>query len=153
MQDFGSQKGIRGRGVVMYAYLLKDITKWIPKYIIDRGYEYYEEGHVEDVEVHDKKVFAFVTGNAGNYEVVIDLEDFAESSCECPYENYCKHMAAVVYDIQGAGESTVKEKLNGLEKEELLTVLNRLLQSSKNVQIVEKMLKKGKDLTKEGVVL
>ena len=144
MQDFGSQKGIRGRGVVMYAYLLKDIMKWIPKYIIDRGYEYYEEGHVEDVEIHDKKVFAFVTGNAGNYEVIIDLEDFAESSCECPYENYCKHMAAVVYEIQGTGESTVKEQLKGLEKEELLTVLNRLLQSSKNVQIVEKMLKKGK---------
>ncbi|MGE7872366.1 SWIM zinc finger family protein [Bacillus paramycoides] len=128
----------------MYADLLKDITKWIPKYIIDRGYEYYEEGHVEDVEIHDKKVFAFVTGNAGNYEVIIDLEDFTESSCECPYENYCKHMAAVVYEIQGAGESTVKEQLKGLEKEELLTVLNRLLQSSKNVQIVEKMLKKGK---------
>lgn len=116
MQDFGSQKGIRGRGVVMYAYLLKDIMKWIPKYIIDRGYEYYEEGHVEDVEIHDKKVFAFVTGNAGNYEVIIDLEDFAESSCECPYENYCKHMAAVVYEIQGTGESTVKEQLKGLEK-------------------------------------
>ncbi len=53
-------------------------------------------------------------------------------------------MAAVVYDIQSAGESTVKSKLQGLEKEELLIVLNRLLQSSKNVQIVEKMLKKGK---------
>lgn len=48
------------------------------------------------------------------------------------------------YDIQGIGESTVKEKLKDLEKEELLTVLNRLLQSSKNVQIVERMLKKGK---------
>ena len=46
------------------------------------------------------KVFAFVTGNAGNYEVVIDLEDFSESNCECPYENYCKHMAAVVYDMR-----------------------------------------------------
>ncbi len=88
-------------------------------------------------------MFAFVTGNAGNYEVVIDLEDFSESSCKCPYENLCKHMAAVVYDIQGAGESAVKEKLRDLEKEELLILLNRLLQSSKNVQIVEKMLKKG----------
>ncbi|MHA4094483.1 SWIM zinc finger family protein [Bacillus cereus] len=128
----------------MYAYLLKDITKWIPKYIVDKGYEYYEDGHVEGVEIQDKKVFAFVTGNAGNYEVVIDLEDFSESNCECPYENYCKHMAAVVYDIQGAGESAVKEKLKDLEKEELLILLNRLLQSSKNVQIVEKLLKKGK---------
>lgn len=144
MQGFGSQKGIKGRGVVMYAYLLNDITKWIPKYIMDKGYEYYEEGQVEDVEIQEKKIFAFVTGNAGNYEVVIDLENFTESSCECPYENYCKHMAAVVYDIQGSGESTLKEKLKDLEKEELLTLLNRLLQSSKNVQIVEKMLKKGK---------
>ncbi|HDR4910290.1 TPA: SWIM zinc finger family protein [Bacillus cereus] len=128
----------------MYAYLLKDITKWIQKYIVDKGYKYYEDGHVEDVEIQDKKVFAFVTGNAGNYEVVIDLEGFSESNCECPYENYCKHMAAVVYDIQGAGESAVKEKLKDLEKEELLILLNRLLQSSKNVQIVEKMLKKWK---------
>ena len=67
-----------------------------------------------------KKVFAFVTGNAGNYEVIIDLEDFAESSCECPYENLCKHMAAVVYDIQHVGESTVKEKLEDLEKRSYL---------------------------------
>ncbi|WP_088350130.1 SWIM zinc finger family protein [Bacillus cereus] len=101
----------------MYAYLIKELYRHIPKYIIDRGYEY--------------------------YEVVIDLEDFSESNCECPYENYCKHMAAVVYDMQDAGESKVKEKLKDLEKEELLTVLNRLLQSSKNVQIVEKLLKKG----------
>ena len=72
---------------MMYAYLLHDITKWIPKYIMDKGYEYYEEGHVEDVEIQDKKIFAFVTGNAGDYEVIIDLEDFTESSCECPYEN------------------------------------------------------------------
>lgn len=128
----------------MYAYLIKELYTHIPKYIIDRGYEYYEDGHVEDVEIQDKKIFAFVTGNAGDYEVIIDLEDFAKSSCECPYENYCKHMVAVVYDIQGAGESTVKEKLKKLEKEELLTILHRLLHSSKNVQIVEKMLKKGK---------
>ena len=76
-----------------------------------------------------------MTGNAGNYEVVIELDDFSESSCECPYENYCKHMAAVVYDIQDAGESKVKEKLKGLEKEELLTVLHRLLQSSKTCKL------------------
>ncbi|KFM98772.1 hypothetical protein D0U04_24250 [Bacillus clarus] len=128
----------------MYAYLLAEIRKWIPKYIIDRGYEYYEEGHVEDVEIHSNKVFAFVTGNARNYEVSIDLEDFTKSSCECPYENYCKHMAAVVYEIQSTGESKVEEQLNNLGKEELMVVLRRLLQSSKNVQIVEKMLKKGK---------
>ena len=118
------------------------------KYIMDKGYEYYEEGHVEDVEIQDKKIFAFVT-NAGDDEVIIDLEDFAKSSCECPYENLYKHMAAVVYDIQSAGESTVKSKLQGLEKEELLTVLNRLLQSSKTCKLW-KMLKK-ETLTYKGL--
>ena len=127
----------------MYAYLLHDITKWIPKYIMDKGYEYYEEGHVEDVEIQDKKIFAFVTGNAGDYEVIIDLEDFAKSSCECPYENYCKHMAAVVYDIQGAGESTVKEKLKRVRKGRVINGTTSLVTKFKNVQIVEKMLKKG----------
>ncbi len=29
---------------------------------------------------------------------------FQKVMCECPYENYCKHMAAVVYDMQDAGE-------------------------------------------------
>ncbi len=43
----------------MYAYLLKDITKWIPNYIVDKGYEYYEDGHVEDVEIQDKKSVCF----------------------------------------------------------------------------------------------
>ena len=88
-------------------------------------------------------MFAFVTGNAGNYEVVIDLEDFSESNCECPYENYCKHMAAVVYDMQGAGESAVKEKLKDLEKKELLILLNRLLQSSKNITNCREVIKEG----------
>ena len=128
----------------MYAYLLHDITKWIPKYIMDKGYEYYEEGHVEDVEIQDKKIFAFVTGNAGDYEVIIDLEDFTESSCECPYENLCKHMAAVVYDIQSAGESAVKEKLKRVRKGRVINGTTSLVTEFKNVQIVEKMLKKGK---------
>ena len=127
----------------MYAYLLHDITKWIPKYIMDKGYEYYEEGHVEDVEIQDKKIFAFVTGNAGDYEVIIDLEDFTESSCECPYENLCKHMAAVVYDIQSAGESAVKEKLKRVRKGRVINGTTSLVTEFKNVQIVEKMLKKG----------
>ena len=68
----------------MYAYLIKELYRHIPKYIIDRGYEYYEDGHVEDVEVHDNKVFAFVNGNAGNYEVVIDLKDFQKVTVSVP---------------------------------------------------------------------
>ncbi|WP_459502353.1 SWIM zinc finger family protein [Bacillus sp. C1] len=128
----------------MYAFLVKEMKEWIPRHIIDRGYEYYEEGYVEDVEIHNDKVFAFVKGNYGNYEVIIDLVDFKRSSCECPYENDCKHMAAVIYEIQGVGEKNVREKLQTLEKEELLIIMERLLKTSKDVMIVEKMLREDK---------
>ncbi|CAI8755966.1 MULTISPECIES: SWIM zinc finger family protein [Bacillus] len=128
----------------MYAFLVTEMKKWISRHIIDRGYEYYEEGHVEDIEIHNGKVFAFVTGNYGNYEVIIDLVDFMGSSCECPYEKHCKHMAAVVYAIQGTGERKIREKLQMLEKEELMVIMQRLLMSSKNVMIVEKILQKRK---------
>ncbi|AWC32972.1 SWIM zinc finger family protein [Bacillus cytotoxicus] len=127
----------------MYAFLINEMKKWIPKHIINRGCEYYEEGYVEDVEVHNDKVFALVRGNYGDYEVVIHLEDFISSSCECPYENYCKHMAAVVYEIQSIGEEVMREKLQTLEKEELIKVIQRLLKNSKNVKIVENILQKG----------
>ncbi len=59
-------------------------------------------------------------------------------------------MAAVVYDMQEAGESKVKEKLKDLEKEELLTVLNRLLQSSKKRTNCRKDVKEGETLTYRG---
>ena len=52
-------------------------------------------------------------------------------------------MAAVVYDIQGAGESTVKEKLKRVRKGRVINGTTSLVTKFKNVQIVEKMLKKG----------
>ena len=60
---------------------------------------------------------------------------FQKVTVSVPMKIIAKHMAAVVYDIQGTGESAVKEKLKDLEKEELLTVLNRLLQSSKTCKL------------------
>ena len=103
----------------MYAYLLKDITKWIPKYIVDKGYEYYEGGHVEDVEIQDKKCLLSLLEMQGIMKQ-LSISKIFQKVTVCPYENYCKHMVAVVYDMQGAGESAVKEKLKDLEKKSYL---------------------------------
>ena len=62
---------------------------------------------------------------------------------ECPYENLCKHMAAVVYDIQSAGESAERETKR-VRKGRVINGTTSLVTEFKNVQIVEKMLKKGK---------
>jgi hypothetical protein len=79
--------------------LWTEMKHHIPAYIIDRGIEYYEQGLVEELEVKAPWVRATVLGNYGDYIVKVHLTDFAKSGCDCPYESYCKHMAAVVYCV------------------------------------------------------
>lgn len=70
-------------------------------HILARGFEYFEEGAVEDLEVRKDRITATVWGTE-RYDVEIKLRDdeVADMSCSCPYaesgEN-CKHMAAVLY--------------------------------------------------------
>lgn len=126
----------------MYGFLLKEMEDCIPNYIIDRGYAYFEDGQVEDIEIHDDKAYAFVTGNKRNYEVMIDIEKFSLSSCECPYQNCCKHMAAVVYALQHISANHIMEQLQALNKEELIHMMQTLLDKHpKNVSIIEQLLK------------
>lgn len=77
--------------------LLTEMEQYIEDYIIDRGLAYYEQGLVKDVQIKEPWVHATVPGNYGNYKVKIHLTDFSKSQCNCPYDDYCKHMAAVVY--------------------------------------------------------
>lgn len=77
--------------------LLTGMNQYIRDYIIDRGFVYYEQGLVEDVLINEPWVHATVLGNYGDYKVQVHLTDFSKSRCSCPYDDYCKHMAAVVY--------------------------------------------------------
>lgn len=76
--------------------------KLFSKTILDRGYQYYSEGTVEDIDISDKLITAVVWGSEG-YEVEITLSDgeIEDMCCSCPYAadgEYCKHMAAVLYE-------------------------------------------------------
>jgi len=71
----------------------------IPGYIRERGQVYAEEGRVGIVGVDDLTVRALVTGDSGDYESVVDRRDFTRSTCNCPYEGLCKHIAAVVQHL------------------------------------------------------
>ncbi|MEX2104671.1 MAG: SWIM zinc finger family protein [Bacilli bacterium] len=75
------------------------MDRHIPTYIIDRGIEYYEQGLVEELEIKAPWIRATVLGNYGNYIVDVHVTDFEKSRCDCPYGDYCKHMAAVVYYV------------------------------------------------------
>lgn len=73
--------------------------------ILSRGYEYYENGNVLDIEKTEGGYTATVEG-AWEYTVTIDVDDegdFIDADCDCPYSqegNYCKHEAAVLYALE-----------------------------------------------------
>ena len=77
--------------------------------ILNRGYEYYENGNVLDIEKTEDGYTATVEGS-WEYTVTIDVDedgDFIDADCDCPYSqdgNYCKHEAAVLYALELDGD-------------------------------------------------
>lgn len=73
------------------------------QHILDRGIEYYEDGHVIDFNYSNNKIKASVDGN-NIYTVEILLEeDVLEMYCSCPHAadgHNCKHMAAVLFKFE-----------------------------------------------------
>lgn len=76
--------------------------KLFARHILERGYDYYCEDAVENLEVLDDEIRADVIGTE-DYEVEISLSngEVTDMYCSCPYAasgNNCKHMAAVLYE-------------------------------------------------------
>lgn len=70
--------------------------------ILERGYDYYCENAVENLDISEDIIRADVIGSE-DYEVEISLnnKDVTDMYCSCPYASdgrNCKHMAAVLYE-------------------------------------------------------
>ena len=84
---------------------IKDIEKWLPQGILQKGEDYYEDDLVDNLERDGKKWSADVDGSgAYAYMVEVDMKGEAVTSwfCDCPYDYgpVCKHVAAVLLSIQ-----------------------------------------------------
>lgn len=101
--------------------------------ILDRGYGYYENGNVKHVYQTDNGYTAIVRGR-DMYRVSIDVDsngDIIDSYCTCPYEDHCKHEAAVLYaiendEIEDADEFSVEDAVSALSRDELEDLLLEL---------------------------
>lgn len=96
--------------------LWKDLFR---THILERGLNYYEEGYVTSLEKTLAGYTAVVEGT-DDYDVEIEIRDdqVYDMTCTCPYAadgNYCKHMAAVLYEIE-EGEPDTKIPTNYFEK-------------------------------------
>lgn len=87
---------------------MKNWKKLFSPKILNRGYEYYMEDLVEDLHRDGDTIIATVSGTE-DYEVEITLDsgEVEDMSCTCPYAedgNNCKHMAAVLYELEDRDE-------------------------------------------------
>ncbi|MDE6221037.1 MAG: SWIM zinc finger family protein, partial [Lachnospiraceae bacterium] len=77
-------------------------------HILDRGYDYYCEDAVKNLDVSGEIIRADVIGTQ-EYKVEISLNQgkIVDMDCTCPYADegtYCKHMAAVLNEWSASGE-------------------------------------------------
>ncbi|SDN35407.1 SWIM zinc finger [Paenibacillus sp. yr247] len=92
-------------------------TNWIRSYfdktILMRGWEYYGDGHVGEISTEGTSIIKAKVSGSSTYKVHIDLSLFMRSSCSCPYGSYCKHMAAVLFEVAEQMGFDPKEFLTG----------------------------------------
>lgn len=94
-------------------------------HIILRGYNYYLEDRVIQIQVVDNRIKAVVRGSF-NYLVYVKIKDdqVYDLDCDCPYADQgelCKHMAAVLFKYEEEYNKTIKS--NNHDNEE--TFLNK----------------------------
>lgn len=87
-------------------------------HILERGYDYYCDDAVENMEISDDIIRADVIGSE-DYEVEISLSngEVTDMYCSCPYAldgKNCKHMAAVLYEWSENEEEEKKEEENAI---------------------------------------
>ena len=77
---------------------------YFQKRILDRGYEYYFDDHVEDLHINSNRIKAVVHGtDFYHVEIKLNGNQIIGMSCDCPSAqdgHNCKHMAAVLYEWQ-----------------------------------------------------
>jgi uncharacterized Zn finger protein len=90
----------------------------IDKKILDRGFDYYEQKNVEEVEVLSNGEFSAIVQGTEEYDVFVKIENenVTEYSCTCPYDwgDVCKHIVAVLYYIRDT-EMHDEEYINTIE--------------------------------------
>lgn len=102
----------------------KNKMKWhtlFRQHILDRGIEYYEDGHVVDFNYSDDEIIAQVDGtDVYDVQIMLDGEEVIDMYCSCPYATdgrNCKHMAAVLFQFEEvlAGEDAEIEDSSLIE--------------------------------------
>ncbi|WP_171651150.1 SWIM zinc finger family protein [Paenibacillus foliorum] len=81
-----------------YENLFQNIRPYFSSIILKRGWEYYREDMVERFRMENGSIVQAIIYGSDLYKVRLDIKHFSSSECSCPYNGYCKHMAAVMFE-------------------------------------------------------
>lgn len=122
---------------------LENFEKKIPKYLLERGNDYFEMGNIEDVELLGDGAYSATVLGSDVYAVYMRFsgEELVDHSCECPFDkgNFCKHAIAVLYYLKNGKEveyletilPEISEELALLEKKELIELFIEISKKQK----------------------
>ena len=116
--------------------------------VLERGYQYYKTGAVFELEKTSTGYSAYVEGTY-DYLVEIDFSngEIESMSCSCPYAddgNHCKHMAAVLYELEEGGYDlpvdtkpmeTLEQAVDSLSEAEAKRLLQLLGESDSDIRM------------------
>ncbi|MBQ2980700.1 MAG: SWIM zinc finger family protein [Lachnospiraceae bacterium] len=109
-------------------------------HILERGYDYYLENTVENIDISEDIIRADVIGSE-DYEVEISVNngEVTDMYCSCPYAldgKNCKHMAAVLYEWS---EDAEEEESANVVREDLFQPAYTINAYKKKVSAVEEL--------------
>ncbi len=124
--------------------LLDDFENYIEPKILERGLDYYENGHIPKVEKVSENEFSAIACGNRRYNIYVKLggRNIIEQRCNCPYDwsDVCKHAVAVFYKLSAGDFTDSAEKL----REILGNLTYKTLRN-----FVDDLLKKDRDFRNE----
>jgi hypothetical protein len=123
--------------------------------VFKRGKEYYRSGLVEHISYREKEntVEAAVAGtDLYRLEFYVDHRE-VWATCDCPYDDVCKHMVAMLLKVVNEGAALTIDTPEGLPSpEETSTIIRKHLKSLTKSKLVDLVIKHAPIEYLEGVL-
>lgn len=110
-------------------------------HILERGWNYFQQGAVVSLQKAEDRYEALVSGT-DDYQVSIYLQNDTvyDMECTCPYAedgNYCKHMAAVLYQIEEEEERSSGNMNQFSEQQQLKSLIETIPEKELRTLLLE----------------
>jgi superfamily II DNA or RNA helicase len=106
--------GGSGKTFLMNDYTNRFWCQYFEPHIIERGEGYYRQERVKAVHIEDAWVRGIVLGSKTYYPTIdVRSDGSLFMVCDCPYDDYCKHLVALLLELTDRYERGTLEKFVG----------------------------------------